>query len=83
MKGSTDSSARARFDDFEVDLRTADVRKGGRRIRLQEKSFQILCLLLERAGEVVTREDLKQRLWPGEPFIHFEENLNTNLNRLR
>jgi TolB-like protein/DNA-binding winged helix-turn-helix (wHTH) protein/Tfp pilus assembly protein PilF len=40
-------------------------------------------LLLERAGEVVTREDLKQRLWPGEPFIHFEENLNTNLNRLR
>jgi TolB-like protein/DNA-binding winged helix-turn-helix (wHTH) protein/Tfp pilus assembly protein PilF len=83
MKNSTYSSARARFDDFEVDLRTADLRKNGHRIRLQEKSFQILSLLLERAGEIVTREELKQRLWPTEPFIHFEENLNTNLNRLR
>jgi TolB-like protein/DNA-binding winged helix-turn-helix (wHTH) protein len=83
MKNSTYSSGRARFDDFEVDLRTADLRKNGHRIRLQEKSFQILSLLLERAGEIVTREELKQRLWPAEPFIHFEENLNTNLNRLR
>jgi len=83
MKNSAYSTAKARFDNFEVDLRTADVRKDGHRIRLQEKSFQILCLLLERAGEIVTREELKQRLWPAEPFIHFEENLNTNLNRLR
>ena len=83
MKNSPYSTAKARFDNFEVDLRTADVRKDGHRIRLQEKSFQILCLLLERAGEIVTREELKQRLWPAEPFIHFEENLNTNLNRLR
>jgi DNA-binding winged helix-turn-helix (wHTH) protein len=83
MKNSTYSSGRARFDDFEVDLRTADLRKNGHRIRLQEKSFQILSLLLERAGEIVTREELKQRLWPTDPFIHFEENLNTNLNRLR
>jgi len=83
MKNSTYSLARARFDDFEVDLRTADLRKHGHRIRLQEKSFQILSLLLERAGEVVTRDELKLRLWPTEPLIHFEENLNTNLNRLR
>ncbi|MGA8222561.1 MAG: winged helix-turn-helix domain-containing protein [Candidatus Acidiferrales bacterium] len=83
MRNSTYPSARARFDDFEVDLRTADLRKHGHRIRLQEKSFQILSLLLERAGEVVTRDELKLRLWPTDPFIHFEENLNTNLNRLR
>jgi TolB-like protein/DNA-binding winged helix-turn-helix (wHTH) protein/Tfp pilus assembly protein PilF len=83
MKNSTYSLARAQFDDFEVDLRTADLRKHGHRIRLQEKSFQILSLLLERAGEVVTRDELKLRLWPTDPFIHFEENLNTNLNRLR
>ncbi|MGH9863793.1 MAG: winged helix-turn-helix domain-containing protein [Candidatus Acidiferrales bacterium] len=76
-------SERARFNDFEVDLRTAEIRRHGIRIRLQEKSFQILSLLLERAGEIVTREELKQRLWPADPFIHFEENLNTNLNRLR
>src|SRR3984893_16703550 len=76
-------SEKARFEDFEVDLRASEVRKNGHRIRLQEKSFQILSLLLERAGEIVTREELKQRLWPTDPFIHFEENLNTNLNRLR
>jgi TolB-like protein/DNA-binding winged helix-turn-helix (wHTH) protein/Flp pilus assembly protein TadD len=80
---TTNISEKARFEDFEVDLRAAEVRQNGHRIKLQEKSFQILCLLLERAGDIVTREELKQRLWPMDPFIHFEESLNTNLNRLR
>jgi TolB-like protein/DNA-binding winged helix-turn-helix (wHTH) protein/Flp pilus assembly protein TadD len=83
MSNSPRSSERVRFGDFEVDLRSGEVRKHGYRIRLQEKSFQILSLLLERAGEVVTREELKQRLWPADTFIDFNENLNTNLNRLR
>jgi TolB-like protein/DNA-binding winged helix-turn-helix (wHTH) protein/Tfp pilus assembly protein PilF len=83
MSESPRSSERVRFGDFEVDLRTGEVRKHGYRIRLQEKSFQILSLLLERAGEVVTREELQQRLWPADTFIDFNENLNTNLNRLR
>jgi len=83
MSDSPRSSERVRFGDFEVDLRTGEVRKHGYRIRLQEKSFQILSLLLERAGEVVTREELQQRLWPADTFIDFNENLNTNLNRLR
>jgi TolB-like protein/DNA-binding winged helix-turn-helix (wHTH) protein len=80
---TTNISEKARFEDFEVDLRAAEVRQNGHRIKLQEKSFQILCLLLERAGDIVTRKELKQRLWPMDPFIHFEESLNTNLNRLR
>ncbi len=64
-------------------MRTGDVRKHGHRIRLQEKPFQILSLLLERAGEIVTREELRQRLWPADTFVDFDANLNTSLNRLR
>ena len=76
-------SEKARFEDFEVDLRASEVRRNGHKIKLQEKSFQILSLLLERAGDIVTREELKQRLWPMDPLISFEDNLNTNLNRVR
>lgn len=83
MKNSTEPGQRVRFGDFEVDLRTGDVRKHGHRIRLQEKPFQILSLLLERAGEIVTREELRQRLWPADTFVDFDANLNTSLNRLR
>jgi len=83
MRGLDQSGERVRFDDFEVDLRTGDVRKHGHRIRLQEKPFQILSLLLERAGEIVTREELRERLWPADTFVDFDANLNTSLNRLR
>ena len=76
-------SEKARFEDFEVALRASEVRRNGYKIKLQEKSFQILSLLLERAGDIVTREELKQRLWPMDPLISFEDNLNTNLNRVR
>jgi TolB-like protein/DNA-binding winged helix-turn-helix (wHTH) protein/Flp pilus assembly protein TadD len=83
MKNSAQSGERFRFGDFEVDLRTGDLRKHGHRIRLQEKPYQILSLLLERAGDVVTREELRQRLWPADTFVDFDANLNTSLNRLR
>jgi len=83
MKSSAQSAERYRFGDFEVDLHTGDLRKHGHRIRLQEKPFQILSLLLERAGEVVTRDELRQRLWPADTFVDFDANLNTSLNRLR
>jgi TolB-like protein/DNA-binding winged helix-turn-helix (wHTH) protein/Tfp pilus assembly protein PilF len=83
MKNSAQPAARLRFGDFEVDLHTGDLRKHGHRIRLQEKPFQILSLLLERAGEVVTRDELRQRLWPADTFVDFDANLNTSLNRLR
>ncbi|HYL68827.1 MAG TPA: winged helix-turn-helix domain-containing protein [Candidatus Limnocylindria bacterium] len=83
MKNSAQFAERFRFGDFEVDLHTGDLRKHGHRIRLQEKPFQILSLLLERAGEVVTRDELRQRLWPADTFVDFDANLNTSLNRLR
>ena len=72
-----------KFGDFQVDLLTGDLRKNGRRIRLQEKPYQILCMLLERPGETVTREELRQRLWPADTYVDFDANLNTSLNRLR
>jgi Tol biopolymer transport system component/DNA-binding winged helix-turn-helix (wHTH) protein len=59
------------------------LRKGGRVVRLQEQPFQVLLALLERAGEVITREDLRERLWPGDSFGEFDQGLNTAINKLR
>ena len=72
-----------RFGTFEVDLRARELRKGGIRIRLQDQPFEILALLLERPGEVVTREELRQRLWPAGTFVDFEHSLNAAIKRLR
>lgn len=72
-----------RFGDFEVDLAAGQLHKHRRRIGLREKSFQILALLLEQPGDVVTREALRHRLWPDDVFVDFENNLNTAVARLR
>ena len=72
-----------RFGTFEVDLRARELRKGGIRIRLQDQPFAILDVMLERAGEVVTREELRQRLWPEGTFVDFEHSLNAAMKRLR
>src|SRR6201997_2273656 len=72
-----------RFGVFEVDLRTAELRKQGVRIRLPGQSFQVLEALLLRPGELVTREELKQRLWPSDSFGDFEHGLNAAVNRVR
>ncbi len=71
------------FGAFEVKLDTGELRKSGIRINLQGKPFQILQALLERPGEVVTREELQSRLWPGDSMVDFESGLNTAANRLR
>ena len=71
------------FATYEVDLRAGELRKSGRRIKLQEQPFQILCLLLEHPGEVVTREELRQRLWAAETFVDFDVSLNTAVRKLR
>jgi cholera toxin transcriptional activator len=73
----------ARFGVFELDLTAAELRKNGRKLRLQEQPFQILALLLERAGDVVTREELRQKLWPADTFVDFDHGLNTAVNKLR
>jgi TolB-like protein/DNA-binding winged helix-turn-helix (wHTH) protein/tetratricopeptide (TPR) repeat protein len=72
-----------RFGVFELDVRTAELRKAGRRIRLSGQPLQILEALLRRPGEIVTREDLQQTLWPGDTFVDFERNLNSAVKRLR
>src|SRR5512143_1408438 len=74
---------RVRFGDFEVDLRTAELVQGGRSVRIQEKPFQVLALLLERPGELVTREELRQALWPADTFVDFDVGLNTAIRKLR
>jgi len=72
-----------RFGVFEADLSAAELRKSGVRIRLQEQPFQVLAYLLEHPGEVVSREDLRQRLWPSDTLVDFDHSLNTAVNKLR
>src|SRR5688500_10746894 len=72
-----------RFGTFEVDLRARELRKGGVRIRLQDQPFEILLMMLERPGEVVTRDELRERLWPAGTFVDFEHSLNAAVKRLR
>jgi len=73
----------ARFGTFELDLAAGELRKNGAKLRLQEQPFQVLALLLERAGEVITREELRQKLWPADTFVDFDHSLNTAVNKLR
>ncbi len=68
---------------YEADLRSGELRKNGARLKLQEQPFQVLTVLLERRGEVVTREELRQRLWPADTFVDFDHSLNTAINKLR
>src|SRR5689334_21467268 len=72
-----------RFGVFEVDLAKGELRKRGLRVRLQEQPFQVLVALLERQGEVVSREDLIRRLWADGTVVDFERGLNAAVNRLR
>ena len=72
-----------RFAVFEVDLAAGELRKNGARVRLQEQPFQILIYLLDHAGEVVTREELRQKLWPADTFVDFDHSLNTAINKIR
>ena len=72
-----------RFDPFELDIRKRELRKHGIRVRLQEKSFQLLSALLEEPGQIVTREDLQRRLWPAGTVVDYESGLNTAAKRLR
>src|SRR5215469_11743999 len=83
FQSNTRASAVVQFGIFELDRRARELRKHGSRIRLQPKSMHILCALLERPGEIVTRDELKARLWPDDTFVDFESGLNTAVNRLR
>lgn len=72
-----------RFGAFEADLGTGELRRGGSRVKLQEQPFQVLRALLEQPGELVTRRELRARIWPAAVFVDFEVGLNRAVNRLR
>lgn len=72
-----------RFQGFELDLRSGEISKSGRKIRLQVQPFRILVILLERPGTVVTREEFRERLWTNDTFVDFDHCLNTAIKKLR
>src|SRR2546425_10662919 len=72
-----------RFGVFEVDLHAGELRKQGIKIKLQQQPFRVLALLLEQAGEVVTREDLRQAIWPAGAFVEFDLGLDAAIHKLR
>lgn len=83
MALAASGSAHFRFGDFEVEFRAGELRRGDSRIKLGERPLQILAALLEHPGEVVTREELRQKLWPKDTFVDFEHGINTALMKLR
>lgn len=72
-----------RFGPFDLDTRAGELSRDGRRLRLQEKPFKLLLALLERPGEIVTRKELRARLWPANTVVEFDDGLNTAVNKLR
>ena len=82
MRQANDPSGRLRFGVFEVDLRTGELTKRGLRIRLQEQPFQVLAMLLEKPRELVTREELRKKLW-GQSVVDFDHGLNKAINKIR
>ncbi len=72
-----------RFDEFELDVRAAELRRGGQRVKLQEQPFRILAMLLERPGEVVLREEIRRRLWPNGTIVEVGHGINAAVLRLR
>ena len=80
---SDNSSRIFRFGIFEVDLEAGDLRRNGFRVKLQEQPLLVLAALLERPGQIITREELKNKLWPADTFVDFDHSLNAAIKRLR
>jgi DNA-binding winged helix-turn-helix (wHTH) protein len=83
MQAAIPSPGRVRFDAYDVDLHTGEVRKHGQKIRLAGKPFQILAMLLEQPGELLTRKDLQAKLWQADTFVDFEHGVNAAIQTLR
>src|SRR6516162_8326440 len=83
QQGAPNLSQNVRFGPFQLDLRGGELHKEGRRIRLQEQPFQILRMLLESPGAVVSREEIRQRLWPDNTVVEFDHSINAAVKRLR
>jgi cholera toxin transcriptional activator len=72
-----------RFGVFEAEASSGELRKAGTRLRLQGQPFQVLLLLLERSGDVITREEIREKLWPSDTFVDFDHSLNSIVNKIR
>src|SRR5947209_8532487 len=72
-----------RFGPFQIDQQRQEVTRNGSRLKLQGKVYQVLMALIEKQGEVVTREELRTRLWPADTHVNFDANVNTTVNKLR
>jgi len=83
MPSSNREARLLRFGVFEIDLTAGELRKNGARIRLQEQPFQVLTALLLNAGQVVTRDELREKIWPADTFVDFDHSLNTAVNKIR
>src|ERR1700722_16623686 len=83
MSENQQVGGRLRFGLFELDLRSGELRQHGLLVRLQEQPFQVLRMLVENSGEVVTREDLQKKLWPANTFVDFDHGLNKAINKIR
>lgn len=83
MTESTPGLRPVRFAAFELDLRSGELRKSGVKVSLQDQPFHVLALLVQNAGEVVTREELRKSLWPADTFVDFEDGLNTTIKKIR
>ena len=83
MPTSEPAARRLRFDDFELDVRAGQLRKRGARLRLQGQPLQVLAVLLNRAGEVVTREELRSQIWSADTFVDFDHSLHNAVARIR
>ena len=77
------AASRVRFGTFEADLESGELRRHGTRLKLQDQPFQLLAMFLERPGEVVTREAVRERLWPADTFVDFDHSLNSAIKKLR
>src|SRR5580704_14853059 len=76
------SSKRIRFGLYELDLSARELRREGIPVKLQERPFAVLAIFVERPGEVITRDEFRQRLWPADTFVDFDASLNTSINKL-
>jgi len=80
---STPFPAVVSFGVFEADLRAGELRRSGAKVRIQDLPFRTLAVLLSRPNDVVTREELRQALWPGDVFVDFDRGISTAIKRLR
>ncbi len=83
MDARSQQTSKIRFGIFELDTLSGELLKAGTKVRLQEQPFQVLKALLERPGEVLSREELQRRLWPDETFVDFEDGLSTAVRKIR